>query len=199
MKMKDIKKEILREEWLRNGMKKLSEVFKHAKIEVPEDIEVSCGFPLTGGKGSRNQTIGNCFPRSASEKKINEIFISPVLSDSIRVLDVLTHEMIHAIDDCKNGHKAPFRKMALAVGLTGKMTKTVAGDELKTKLEKIVVKLGDYPHATLDAGATKKQGTRNIKVTCCVCDFSYRTSRKNVESMTNTTCNGCGDASLEIS
>ena len=192
-------KEILREEWLRLGMENLTSIFKDALIDVPVDIEVSCGFPLTGGKGSRNQTIGNCFSRSASEKNINEIFISPVLSDSIKVLDVLAHEMIHAVDDCKNGHKAPFRKMALAIGLTGKMTSTIAGEELKAKLEKIVLELGQYPHASLDTGATKKQGTRNIKVSCVECDFSYRTSRKNVESMTNTTCNGCGRDSLEIS
>ena len=192
-------KEIIREEWLRLGMDKLTEIFADAGIEAPEDVEVSCGFPLTGGKGSRNQTIGNCFARSASEKGINEIFISPVLSDSIKVLDVLSHEMIHAIDDCKHGHKKAFRDMALAIGLTGKMTATVAGEELTLKLEKIVTELGQYPHSAIAVGTGKKQTTRNLKVSCTECEFSYRTSRKNVEIMENFICNSCGENTLEIS
>jgi hypothetical protein len=192
------KKEILREEWLRLGMDKLTAIFNSVNIEVPQDIEVSCGFPLTGGKGSRNKTIGNCFNRAASQKGINEIFISPVLSDSIRVLDVLAHEMIHAIDDCKNGHRGAFRTMALKIGLTGKMTATTASPELEDGLKSIILELGEYPHSALDTGATKKQGTRNLKVSCPHCDFSYRTSRKNIETMSNFICNGCGEESLEI-
>ena len=32
------------------------------------------------------------------------------MDDDTRVLDVLAHELIHAIDDCKNGHGLPFKR-----------------------------------------------------------------------------------------
>lgn len=69
---------------------------------------------------------------------------------------------------------------------------------LKAKLEAIQ-KLGDYPHAKLDyTKQIKKQSTRMIKVECSECEFSYRTSRKNIELMRNSTCNSCGESTLEI-
>ena len=190
-------KSLTREQWLVLGMQELtSKVFQVENIEVPTDIKVSCGFPLTGGKNSRKQTIGNCFSRSASENKINEIFISPVLSESERVLDVLSHEMIHAIDDCQSGHKGAFRKMAKAIGLEGKMTSTSAGEKLTEKLKEIISRIGNYPHGEVSTNVAKKQTTRNIKVACDNCGFSYRTSRKNIENMENNICNGCGEHSM---
>jgi len=192
-------KSLTREQWLVLGMQELtSKVFQVENIEVPTDIKVSCGFPLTGGKNSRKQTIGNCFSRSASKNEINEIFISPVLSESERVLDVLSHEMIHAIDDCQSGHKGAFRKMAKAIGLEGKMTATTAGEKLTEKLKEIISRIGNYPHGEVSTNVAKKQTTRNIKVACSECDFSYRTSRKNIELMSNTICNSCGEDSLEV-
>lgn len=189
-----------REEWLVEGMAKLvKQVFEPVDIEVPTDIKVSCGFPASGGRsGAKNQAIGVCHNRNSSEAGVNEIFISPVVSDSVHALDVLSHEMIHAVDDCKNGHKKPFKDMAVKIGLTGKMTATVAGDELKKKLEQIVLELGDYPHAEVSTANKKKQSTRNLKVECSECGFGWRASKTMIARMTNTTCNGCGSDTLEI-
>jgi predicted RNA-binding Zn-ribbon protein involved in translation (DUF1610 family) len=77
------------------------------------------------------------------------------------------------------------------------MTATTAGDWLKGILEGIIKSIGKYPHAEVSTGGIKKQTTRMIKVSCTECEFSYRTSRKNIDLMTNYVCNSCGMESLE--
>ena len=173
-----------REEWLQAAVRELqADVFTPAALEIPADVKVSCGWPSSGGvRSSKGMTIGQCFSRSCSKANINEIFISPTQNDSVKVLDVLAHELIHAIDDCQNGHKKAFRDMALAIGLEGKMTATTAGEALKALLQAIVKRLGDYPHEELDISNRKKQTTRMVKVECekAHCDFSFRASRKQI-------------------
>ena len=197
MKQLEVKK-VTRETWLEQATQLLNDdVFAGAGLNVPNDVRVSCGFPLGVRAGSKHMAIGVCHPRSHSTGGVNEIFINPNQDDSLRVLDVLAHELIHAIDDCQDGHGAKFRSMALGIGLTGKMTSTVAGAELEEKLKEIQVKLGEYPHSEVMMHK-KKQTTRNIKVACDSCEFSFRTSNKNVESMIHTGCLACDEGTLEI-
>jgi hypothetical protein len=191
---------MIREQWLEEATSLLdSEVFNTVGYRIPDDVKVSCGWPVSGGASSRQATIGQCFSRAVSSNNVNEIFISPKLDDAIEVLSVLAHEHIHAIDDCASGHKGLFRTIAKKIGLEGKMTATTSSEALKVKLEAIVNKIGVYPHAKLDyTKQIKKQSTRMLKVECSECGFSYRTSRKNIELMSNNTCNSCGDLTLEI-
>ena len=163
-----MKKKMNRETWLWEMVKQLKlKVFKPAGIALDlTNIKVSVGFPPTGGTRSLKKTIGVCFASKVSTGKYNEIFINPTLDDTVKVTGVLVHELIHAIDDCKHGHKAAFRKMALAVGLTGKMTATEESDELIAKINDIVKVIGKYPHKKLDYTNRKKQGTRNLKIEC---------------------------------
>jgi hypothetical protein len=157
-----------REEWLVAAVEALVPIFDYAGQMLP-DVRVSVGWP--GGNGRKNSVIGQCWSTKVAADKVSQIFISPVLDEAVRVLDVLVHELIHAIDDCESGHKGRFAKIAKAVGLTGKMTATVAGDDLKAKLEAIAEELGEYPHAAIVSGAQgadgpKKQTTRQLKVEC---------------------------------
>ena len=47
------------------------------------------------------------------------------------------------------------------------MTATVAGPEFLKWIKPVLKRIGKYPHAPVDAAAaTKKQGTRMIKVSC---------------------------------
>jgi len=191
---------INRETWLNKATDIMREgLFKRSHLEVPKDVKISCGFAPSGNRGNKYKTLGVCHNRQSSKANVNEIFISPVTSDSMRVLDILAHELIHAIDDCKNGHRKPFRDMAIAIGLEGQMRTTVAGEKLKVELNKIIDEIGEYPHDTVSISSTvKKQSTRMLKVSCSSCEFSYRTSKKNIQMMTNLICNSCGEVSLEI-
>ena len=106
-------------------------------------------------------------------------------------LDVLVHELVHVADDCKSGHKGAFKRNALAVGLIGKMTATVAGPLLQPKLQKIADNLGPYPHATLSIADRKKQTTRMIKVECPECAGVFRTTQKWIDQAEGLRCPFC--------
>jgi hypothetical protein len=183
-----------REEWLVAAIEALGKtVFADAGVELPP-VRVSVGWP--GGRGKKENVIGQCWPTGLAADKKAQLFISPVLNDGARVLDVLAHELVHAADDCKNGHKAPFAKIAKAIGLTGKMTATVATPELVEKLNAIVLELGVYPHAELaKSGGShepKKQGTRQIKVSCPVeSGYIVRMTRKWIEELGTPICPCC--------
>lgn len=190
-----------RESWLQLAVHQLTEkVFEPVGLKVPT-VNVSVSLMSGGLRGSKlsnkgGTTLGENYSRSISKGGVNEIFMNPLYfskDNSSRTLDVLAHEMIHAIDDNKHGHGKVFRDMAIKIGLTGKMTATTATDELKVKLDAIVDYIGEFPHELMVWDNKKKQSTRNVKVECDSCEFSFRTSRKNIELMNEEApCPCCG-------
>jgi hypothetical protein len=124
--------------------------------------------------------IGEAWHPKAAADGVSQVFISPTLVDPVRCLDVLAHELIHVVHP-DAGHKAPFKRLALAIGLTGKMTATVAGPELEAHLKAIADTLGAYPHAQLNLSAKKKQSTRLIKAACPGCTYTVRLSQKWID------------------
>tara|TARA_R100000655_G_scaffold20608_1_gene42462 strand:- start:951 stop:1637 length:687 start_codon:yes stop_codon:yes gene_type:complete len=179
-----------REEYLVAYTRELSKLFKQVGVTLNlKKIKVSCGFPSKGGQRSKNKTIGQCFNDALNG--FNEIFIHPMLDDVIKVGGVLAHELIHASDNCKSGHRGHFRKTAIAIGLEGQMTATTEGEELQAKLKKITKKLGKYPHRSLDYTDRKKQGTRMIKVECAEHSYIARLSRTAIENEGEPVCPSC--------
>lgn len=175
-----------REAWLMQAIEHMRPWFEDAGATLPEKIRVSTGWSKNARKGS----IGWTWISGASEDKISNVFISPEKSDSVEVLAILAHELVHVWDDCEHGHGAEFKKVATAIGLEGKMTATVAGEALKDQLEALTVIMGDYPHAKMLVGegggkssGPKKQGTRMIKLhapTCC--GYTVRTTQKWIDA-----------------
>ena len=157
-----------REEWLQACTGELkTRLFKRSKFKCPV-VKVSCGFPAKGGLRAKNRTIGQCFATRLSAGKVNEIFIHPALEDSVETSGILLHELIHASDNCKSGHKGHFVKVMKEFGLGGIPTATIVdkGSDLENTLKAIVKKIGKYPHKKLSYGNIKKQSTRLIKVSC---------------------------------
>jgi hypothetical protein len=148
-----------REEWLNLASAyAIRHIESSANVQLQTNVRFSCGFP--GGRGTGLKAIGQCWPVEASADQTAEIFISPILSDGMAVLGTMVHELVHAIVGCKHGHKAPFKRVAEASGLTGKMTSTTETDQLKETMRGWLVALGDYPHAALSMVGRKKQSTR---------------------------------------
>ncbi len=162
-----------REGWLMEA----TEIFRswfdeHAK-PLPEQVRVSVGFP----KGKRKTTIGICHHPDAAADGIPQMFISPAIADPIQVLATLLHELIHAADRNENGHRAEFGRVARALGLEGKLTATVPGDDLTLRLKDVLGKIGDYPHSALATRPRGSVGSRMLKATCS-CGYTIRLTRK---------------------
>lgn len=155
-----------RETWLEQAVRALKPLFtKQAGIDLPP-VRVSVGWP--GGRGNKDTTIGQCWAGIAASDGVAQIFVSPVIDDGLRALDVLTHELIHATLPAGSGHSKVFVTPMRAMGLEGKPTATHAGDTLKSQLVPILAKLGSYPHAALSKEQIggKKQTTRMLKAEC---------------------------------
>lgn len=155
-----------REAWLTEAVRHLTEDFKGLGHDVPE-VRVSMGWP----HGGRPSTIGQCFPGAMASDGIGHIFISPMLSEPAHILAVLLHELVHAVNhvDGNSGHGKEFAAIAKPLGLTGKMTATVAGEHLQTKLEELAIILGEFPHAALTPSASSAGSTRSGKLVKVVC------------------------------
>jgi hypothetical protein len=167
-----------REEWLEAITNELREDFAAVGAPLPERVRVACGFT---SKGKRSNRIGECWAPEASEAGVPEVFIVPGLADSIDVGAILVHELVHAAGIMNHG--PAFRRVAVALGLEGKMTATVPGEACKARLAELVERVGAYPHARLAAAVTttaKTQTTRMLKVVCPdpECGYTLRTTAK---------------------
>lgn len=186
-----------REQWLNSASTHLRTLFEAVGETVPTKVRASCGFPSKGALGARNRTVGQCWSAVASADSHAEIFISPTISDSSRVLDILAHEWIHAIHP-NAGHGAAFKRTAHAIGLEGKMTATVAGEKFKAWAEPVLAELGEYPHAELQpSNAIKKQSTRMLKCVCTECGYTVRVAGKWLADMGAPHCPEHGQMDAE--
>ena len=176
-----------RENWLLEAVDIMRPWFEEHGAKVPEKVRVSVGF----AKGQRKSTIGVCYASRAAADGVHQIFMVPTMDEPVKVLATLVHELIHAYDDCKSGHKGEFRRVAVALGLEGKMTATVPGDALTLRLQDVSGKLGEFPHARLNIDNIPKQSTRMLKALCLGCGYTIRLTKKWAE-MGLPTC-PCGD------
>jgi hypothetical protein len=181
---------ITREQWLEKAIGLIApKLFEPNGLKVPR-VRVSVGF--TGAR-QEMKTLGACWSPKASSDGVAQIFITPRLDDSLEVLAVLVHELIHAAIGNDKGHGPAFRKAALSIGLEGKMTATIAGPALIEHLNAFVKRLGPIPHAALNANKSgrKKQGTRLIKVFCPDTEYTARTTRSWLDAFGAPICPCC--------
>lgn len=169
-----------REQWLDAAIQAVSVRFTEAGYTLPNNIKVSCGWPV-GSRGAK-KVLGQCFSPEASAKGNVEIFISPTIADHVTVIGVLVHELIHAAVGNDAGHGKVFQTACAKLGMEGKATAALPGAELNRWIsEHVFPLLGAYPHATVDFNSRKKQGTRMIKLVCPVSGYTVRTTKKWIE------------------
>lgn len=186
-----------REEWLGRLVDALRPTFAELGHPLPERIRVSCGWPSRSALSRKAKRIGEAWSHRCSGDGAHETFLSPVLAEPIEVGATLVHELVHHAVGVEAGHKGPFRKLAVAIGLEGKMTATTAGAALQGRLHALADELGPYPHAALVGGdGRKKQSTRMLKVTCDACGCIARMTRQWLDEVGAPTC-GCGGTMTE--
>lgn len=187
-----------REAWLTElARAHLWPLLKNCGATIPAHWRVSVGFPKGSRGGKSGHAIGQCWPTAASADQHAEMFISPEL-EAMPAAATLLHELIHAATPGAR-HGGQFKKLALAAGLTGRMTATVAGPLLVPKLEEMLRAMPPYPHGVLrvPAGQRVGPGSRLLKVSCSGCDYTIRAARSWLEvavpACPNPDCNEHGE------
>ena len=163
-----------RESWLQAAVAHLRVMFAANNFVVP-DCQVSCGFTSTG---VRSGHIGQCWSKKSAANEVNQIFISPTLSSAFEVIDTLTHELVHAVDDCQHKHGKEFKKIALKMGMQGPMRSAGAGPELKAKLNALLEQLGPYPHGHLKVSMQKASSVDRPRARCTQCGYQVPMLKK---------------------
>lgn len=185
-----------RQKWIEAGRVVLAKLISAEGKPVPESVRISIGFP----RGSRGgHAIGQCWGNQASADANNEIFISPELGlsapgvneareQSITVLAVLAHELVHATVGVEAGHKGPFKQLATAIMLEGKMTATVPSVSFKEWANPFLTKHGFFPMGKLSKDGRKKQGTRLLKCECDDCGYVARVTAMWIKQAGTPVC-----------
>jgi len=91
---------INRETWLNLMIDKAVPLFDNAGFKISdirEKLKVSCSF-IQGSRGNKlKDAIGVHYNPTISAEGFHEMMIQPSLSDSVQVVGVLIHEMVHSI------------------------------------------------------------------------------------------------------
>lgn len=157
--------------WLRQAVIEVAPIFELVGYHVPE-VRVALGW--TSG-GMRGTSIGECWSTRSSNDGINAIYLSTQLKTSVDVLDVLMHELVHAVDDCQHKHGREFSKIGKRVGLEGPPWRSAsAGKELLSHLRAIAIDLGDLPYANLTLPGRGSREMTSGRVSCPECGYSCR-------------------------
>lgn len=141
------------------------------------NIRVSVGFPDT------KKAIGQWWAPKTTEDNYSSIFIHPGKGDPVEILGILVHELVHDSVGVEAGHGPIFKKLALALGLEGKMRSTTIGKDLEIYLKKLSVRLGPFRHSAIKKNAkppTPKQTTRMVKMECKDCGYICRASMSKI-------------------
>ena len=189
-----------REDWLNAAVLALRPIFAEAGYPLADKIRVSCGWP--GGR-NKARAIGQCWTHECSADGTFELFLSPVLAEVDRVLDVLVHELCHVAVGIAAGHRAAFAKCAKALRLKGPWKATTATPEFASEIAvPVLAFIGcAYPHAAMNSMAAhtgpRKQGTRMLKAECPDCGYTCRTTAKWLQSHGAPLC-PCNQEAMEV-
>lgn len=183
-----------RHTWLEAARVECTRLLAEVKCTVPDNVRITIGFPSTGGRGKR---IGECvFPPSLTDE-FHEVFVSPRLDNSVDIMGVLIHELIHTAVGLDAKHGKAFKDPAVAVGLEGKMTATAVGDRLRATFETWIAATGQYPGGAINLSAQKKQKTRLLKAECETCGYICRVTAKWVDDVGPPHCPDHGAMTVE--
>lgn len=178
-----------RQDWIDRGVNGLRHLFRTKQYHLPKNVRATVGWPR--GNHGKGRAIGQCWSLEVSSDNHAEIFVSPEIGTpkmSARILDILAHECVHATVGTAAGHKAPFKRCAEAIGLTGPMTATVGGPQFRAWAGQHIEKHGPYPAGAIRLDLRSRQSTRLIKCECEDCGYVARVTRKWIASAGTPIC-----------
>jgi hypothetical protein len=181
-----------REEWLGAAIEALRPTFDEIGQALPVKLRATCGWPTRGAISRKRRVIGECIAPTCSADGTTEVCVSPALAAPGDVLPVLVHELVHASGIMT--HRGKFMPTCKRLGLDGKPTATVPGEDFAERYGPTLAALGAYPHAAIALqakAAAERQSTRMLKCSCNRCGYTVRTSRKWVKiGLPSCVCGG---------
>lgn len=167
------------------------DVFAPVGYTVPTNVRFACSWPSRGGIAPIRRVIGQAWSDECAADGHFGIMISQSVDDPMTVASILAHELVHVTVGLECGHRGAFRTCALAIGLEGKMTATVAGKAFKRAVAPILERLGPYPHGALgpvyrkDSEPTSTlpmpQKGRMRRAQCEECGLIFRLAKQWIE------------------
>ena len=138
-----------RQAWLMRAIDILRNDFAQIGETIPKEINVMTTWPneevpeITNGR----ITIGRFTAdwESPGHYVNLRIYIDPKIDKGLRALDVLVHELVHAVVCAPSGHGDQFQRVANAIGLDDSGPTAFAEEALLERLREIKEILGMYP------------------------------------------------------
>ena len=118
--------------WLAQAVTELRVYFTSVGLPLPSKVLVTVGRTVLTEYGP---ALGQCTPARSRADRLPLITVNETLTDSVQILSVLTHELIHAADDCQCQHGPWFTAWARALGLIGPSNTSYPSPSLRSKLE----------------------------------------------------------------
>ena len=126
-------------------MKILEWDFENIGEPFPGDIDIRVDFP---GRNIHTCWLGlyrhKYVDHATDEGIFRRIFINPTI-DGLMALDVLVHELVHAVTEEEGGHGGMFKRVARAIGMDDRGSASGAEKDLLQRLREIQQRLGSYP------------------------------------------------------
>jgi len=121
----------------------------------------------TISNNNRGKAVGLCYSTVYSDnKKVRRIEIDRETSDTLKVLEIVAHEVSHAILPDNTGHKGAFVDAVFSVFKLGSIpTATSVTLEFSELIKSWLEKSGSYPYVKF-VDKRKKQTTRMVKLYC---------------------------------
>jgi hypothetical protein len=129
--------------WLRSAVRYLRKDFREIGYPLPHGIQIDVSFPTYPRKKVGSNWMGSHWRPFDTHL----IHINPTLT-GLWALDILVHELVHAVAPEKAHHGGEFMKIAKAIGLDDSGPSAEAKDPLMRRLIAIRNTLGPYPLVT---------------------------------------------------
>lgn len=196
----NIQKKMTREEWLKNAVHVIDEIIFNNDLKTEEfnGFQIACG--RVKGFKALGETI---FPFNGDDFTLEDFFpvtihVNCTIKDPINIIEVLTHECIHAFNDLRS-HNKEFKYKATQVGFTKPFNKVNTSQALKDKCEIVYnimkEKYGDFPgKAIVEKKKESKDGKKKGSMTafCPNCGYEVKVSRKMFDKYKGTPTCMCG-------
>jgi hypothetical protein len=140
------------EAWLAEAVNLFRPWFADAGHHLPK-VSALIGFTTYGDRILKRPLLGQCLARGWSvDGNTNNVIISPFVENGIHALDVLGHELIHAVDNCEHRHGKEFYEIAHSVRHPDAKEGTLR--DMKAWFDftgDLMMQLGRYPGSSLKA------------------------------------------------